>query len=154
MPPRTSEKLPKNPTEAQGLLIKAFYKKFGKTALPIIRDVLKLQGCALGLKIKQKLSDNELSTIANAFTKSFDPAFVNIITLTDEEFHIQGTKCPFGLENTSRELCEAVMEIDREYFFTASDGKTQLTISQTVAAGDPICDTIYTIGEPKNEEEG
>jgi len=145
MEAKKSEDLPNNPIEAQGLLIKAFYKKFGKKVLPIIRDVLRLQGCALGLKIKQKLPDNELSTIAMAFAKTFDPAFVKVITLTDEKFHIQGTKCPFGLENTTRELCEAVMEIDREYFSTASDGKTQLVILQTVAAGDPVCDTIYTI---------
>ena len=152
MESKESENLPKNPTEAQGLLIKAFYKKFGKKALPIIKNVLKLQGRALGLKIKQKLSDYELSTVATAFSKSFDPAFVEIITLTDEEFRIQGTKCPFGLENTDRELCEAVMEIDQEYFFTASDGKTQLAILQTVAAGDPFCDTIYTIDVSKEDE--
>ena len=33
---KNSEILPKNPIEAQGLLIKEFYKKFGKEALPII----------------------------------------------------------------------------------------------------------------------
>ncbi len=138
------ENLPSNPTEAQGLLIKAIYKQFGKKALPIIKDVLKIQGRALGLKMKQKLPDTKLSTIANAFTKSYDPKLVKIVTNSDEKFQIQGTRCPFGLENTSRELCEAVMEIDREYFFTASEGKTRLVIVRTIAAGDPICDTVYT----------
>jgi hypothetical protein len=145
MDEKQREKLPSNPTEAQGLLIKAIYKKFGKQAIPIIKDVLRLQGRALGLKMKQKLPDTKLSTIANAFTKSWDPKFVKIVTLSDEKFQIQGNRCPFGLENTSRELCEAVMEIDREYFFAASDGKTRLAIVKTVAAGDPLCDTIYTI---------
>ncbi|MHA1648706.1 MAG: hypothetical protein ACTSYB_00825 [Candidatus Helarchaeota archaeon] len=139
--------LPKNPIEAQGLLIKAFYAKFGQEALPIIKEVLRAQGRALGLKIKKKLPNNKLSTIAKAFSKSFDPASVKVVSISDRKFHIQGTKCPFGLENTSRELCEAVMEIDREYFFTATDGKTKLEILKTVAAGDPLCDTIYTIEE-------
>ena len=145
MATKQGEKLPSNPTEAQGLLIKAIYKQFGKQALPIIKDVLRIQGRALGLKMKQKLPDTKLSTIANAFTKSWDPKVVKIVTLSDEKFQIQGNRCPFGLENTSRELCEAVMEIDSEYFFTASDGKTRLAIVKTVAAGDPFCDTIYTI---------
>ncbi|MHA1580732.1 MAG: hypothetical protein ACTSUQ_14050 [Candidatus Freyarchaeota archaeon] len=141
------DRLPSNPTEAQGLLIKAFYKKFGGEALPIIRHVLGLQGRALGLKIKKKLPDNRLSTVAKAFAKSFGPTTINVVSISDKKFHIQGTKCPFGLENTSRELCEAVMEIDRQYFYTATDGKTKLKILKTVAAGDPLCDTIYTIDE-------
>ncbi len=141
------EELPKNPIEAQGLLIKAIYKKYGKDVLPIIRDVLKRQGRALGLKIKKKLPNNNLSTVASAFSKSFDPASVKVVSISDQKFHIQETKCPFGLENTSRELCEAVMEIDREYFFEATDGKTKLEILKTVAEGAPLCDTIYTVEE-------
>ncbi|MHA1131453.1 MAG: L-2-amino-thiazoline-4-carboxylic acid hydrolase, partial [Candidatus Helarchaeota archaeon] len=136
--------------EAQGLLIKAVYKKYGKDVLPLIRDVLNRQGKALGLKIMRKLPNNNLSTIASAFSKSFDPAFVKVISLSDEKFHIQGTKCPFGLENTTRELCEAVMEIDREYFYTATNGRTKLEILKTVAEGDSLCDTIYTIIKPED----
>ncbi len=140
-----NDQLPRNPIEAQGLLIKAFYKKFGKEALPIIKEVLKLQGTALGLKIMSKLPDTNLSTVAKAFSKSFDPALVKVIEISDTKFQIQGSKCPFGLENTSRELCEAVMEIDREYFFTATKGKTKLEILKSVASGDEFCDTIYFI---------
>lgn len=139
------EHLPENPIEAQGLLIKAFYKKFGKEALPIIKEVCARQGRALGLKIKKKLPNNKLSTVANAFSKSFDPNSVKVITISDDKFQIQGTKCPFGLENTSRELCEAVMEIDYEYFRTAVSNKIILRIIKTVAAGDSCCDTIYEL---------
>ena len=147
MPDENQKQLPKNSIEAQGLLIKAFYKKYGDEILPIIDDILSLQGRALGLKIKKKVPDIKLSTIAKAFVKNWDPKLVKVISISDKKFHIQGTKCPFGLENTSKKLCEAVMAIDREYFFTATDGKTKLEILKTVAAGDPICDTIYTVVE-------
>ena len=143
------KKLPANVIEAQGLLIKEIYKKFGNDSLPIIEEALGAQGSALGLKVKKKLPNIKLSTIAKAFTKNWDPKLVKVISMSDNKFHIQGTKCPFGLENTSRELCEAVMAIDREYFFTATNGRTRLEILKTVAAGDPFCDTIYTIDEPK-----
>ena len=136
--------LPKNAREAQGLLIKAFYEKCGNEILPVIDDILGRQGRALGLKVKSKLPDCRLSTVAAAFMKNFDPKTVEVITVSDEKFHIRGTKCPFGLENTSRQLCEAVMAIDREYFFAATEGKTILEIIKTRAAGDPICDTLYT----------
>ncbi len=144
---KNSEKLPSNPIEGQGLLIKEFYKRFGKEALPIIEKVCGKQGRALGLKIMKKLSDNKLSTVAQAFSKSFNPNSVKIISISDEIFHIQGTTCPFGLENTSRELCEAVMAIDKEYFREAVSDKIELKILKTVAAGDLHCDTIYTLKE-------
>ena len=144
---KNSEKLPNNPIEAQGLLIKEFYKKFGREALPVIEKVCGKQGRALGLKVMKKLPDNKLSTVAQAFSKSFDPNFVKIITISDEIFYIQGTLCPFGLENTSRELCEAVMAIDHEYFREAVSDKVDLKIIKTVAARDPHCDTIYTLKE-------
>jgi hypothetical protein len=140
-----SSDLPKNAIEAQGMLIKAFYKKFGKEALPVIAEVCQKQGKALGLKIKQKLPDNRLPTVAGAFSKSYDPKDIKVVEVSDSKFQIQGTKCPFGLENTSKELCEAVMEIDAEYFRTAVNDNIKLKIEKTVAAGDKYCDTIYII---------
>lgn len=62
------EKLPSNPIEAQGMLIKAIYEKFGKEALPVIKEILGKQGRALGLKIRKKLPDNKLSIVAKAFS--------------------------------------------------------------------------------------
>jgi predicted ArsR family transcriptional regulator len=142
---KDSEKLPNNAIEAQGMLIKEFYQKFGKEALPIIKDICKRQGRSLGLRIKKKLPDNKLSTVAKAFSQSYDPKNVKVITISDDKFQIQGTKCPFGLENTSRELCEAVMEIDYEYFRTAVSDKIKLQVIKTVAQGDSCCDTIYEL---------
>ena len=47
--------LPKNSTEAQGLLIKAFYKKYKDEIIPIIDEILGIQGRALGIRVKKKL---------------------------------------------------------------------------------------------------
>jgi len=113
---KTTDSLPKNATEAQGLLIKAFYEKCGDEILPTIDNILGRQGRALGLKVRSKLTDCNLSTVATAFMKNFGSTTINTVCISDNKFHIQGTKCPFGLENTSRQLCEAVMAIDREYF--------------------------------------
>lgn len=144
MSEKNTDPLPKNATEAQGLLIKAFHEKCGDEILPAIDNILGRQGRSLGLKVRSKLPNCHLSTVAAAFTKNFDPTTINVVSISDEKFHIQGTTCPFGLENTSRQLCEAVMAIDREYFLAATDGKTTLEIIKTRAVGDPICDTLYT----------
>ncbi|MFA5322690.1 MAG: hypothetical protein WC373_08440 [Smithella sp.] len=143
MSEKTIDNLPKNATEAQGLLIKAFYEKCGDEILPVIDDILGRQGKTLGLKVRSKLPDCHLSTVAAAFIKNFDPKTVEVVSVSDEKFHIRGTKCPFGLENTSKQLCEAVMAIDRELFSVATDGKTKMEITHTRAAGDPVCNTIF-----------
>jgi small GTP-binding protein len=137
-------RLPQNALEAQGLLIKKIYEKFGSEAIPIIKNVCRLQGRALGLKIKQKLPDRRLSTVARVFSDSYG-SDMKVITTTDKVFRIKGKKCPFGLENTSRELCEAVMEIDHEYFRTAVSDAIELKIVQTLAEGDSLCDTTYEL---------
>jgi len=147
----TEKTLPKNATEAQGLLIKAVYEKYGREALPLIEDALGRQGRALGLRAKNKLPDNRLSTVAAAFAENFDPSTVDIVALSDDFFHIRGKRCPFGLENTSRELCEAVMAIDREYFLAATDGRASLTIQTTRADGGDLCNTIYSTVSQKAE---
>jgi predicted ArsR family transcriptional regulator len=141
---KTIDDLPKNATEAQGLLIKAFYEKCGDEILPVIDDILGRQGRSLGLKVRSKLPDCRLSTVAAAFIKNFDPKTVEVVSISDKKFHIRGTKCPFGLENTTRQLCEAVMAIDRELFSVATDGNTTMEITHTRAAGDPVCNTIFT----------
>ena len=115
MAKNNEKNLPSNSIEAQGLLIKAVYKKFGVEVLPIIKDVCRIQGKSLGLKLKKNIPNNKLSTVAKAFSKSFEQNFVKVISISDEKFQIHGTKCPFGLENTSRELCEAVMAIDHDF---------------------------------------
>ena len=144
MSEKNIDALPKNATEAQGLLIRAFYEKCGDEILPVIDNILGRQGQALGLKVRSKLPDCRLSTVAAAFMKNFDPKTVEVISVSDEKFHIRGTKCPFGLENTTRQLCEAVMAIDSELFSVATDGKTKMEITKTRAAGDSTCETIFT----------
>lgn len=89
MDDKNSEKLPKNPIEAQGMLIKAFYEMVGKETLPIIKDICTKQGRALGLKIRKKLPNNKLSTVAKAFSESFDPNQVKVIKISDDKFQIQ-----------------------------------------------------------------
>ncbi|TFG10100.1 MAG: GTP-binding protein [Promethearchaeota archaeon] len=145
--PEDLEVLPNNAIEAQGLLIKEVYNRFGKEALPIISKVLRQQGRAIGLKVKNKLADHSLTSVAETFISNWDPTMIEAVEISDNTFHIKGFGCPFGLENTSRELCEAVMEIDHEYFRTAVSDKIELAIEKSVAAGDSCCDTIYRLKE-------
>ena len=79
--------LPNNPVEDLGLLVKAFYKKFGAEALPIIRENFILQGRALARKLLMMLPNTNLSTIGNMFRRDLEvSAHAKIIAISDEKF--------------------------------------------------------------------
>jgi predicted hydrocarbon binding protein len=55
------------------------------------------------------------------------------------------SKCPFGLEGTSKELCEAMMNLDKNMMSTFLGKQGEVKVLKTVAAGDKICEIIESI---------
>lgn len=117
--------LPKNATEAQGLLIKAVYEKYGSEALPLIEEALGRQGRALGLRAKSKLPDNRLSSVGAAFAKNFDPSTVDVVALSDDFFHIRGKKLSV---RSGKYVARALRggDGDRPRIFSGGDGRPGL----------------------------
>lgn len=133
--------------DALALLSRLTYEKFGKEVLPLISEVCCKLGVASGKKMKADMSAPGLKAAGEAFMigvkKRKSP--VEVLEMSNEKLHIRGYNCALGLANTSRELCEAIMAMDKAIFETASGKKLKLDIAKTVAAGDPYCDTIYTV---------
>jgi len=133
--------------DALAMLSRLVYEKFGKEALPLIAGVCHKLGVASGGKMKGDMSTSGLKAAGEAFMvgvrKRKSP--VEVLEMSDEKLYIRGYRCALGLANTSRELCEAMMAMDKAIFETSSGKKLNLEIAKTVAAGDPYCDTIYTV---------
>ena len=147
--PEQKEDLPRTPLEAQRLLIKAFYKKFGKEALPVIQEVMGKQGKALGLEVRKNLVEHTLEEVAEAFGEFYKSNLLKLKVLSDNKILIRCEKCPYELEDTSLELCYAVMELDREFYNAALGKKVEVVIVDSSATGDPYCVITY---ETKNED--
>ena len=147
--PEQKEDLPRTPLEAQRLLIKALYTKFGKEALPVIQEVMGKQGKALGLEARKKLEDHSLEEVAKAFGEFYKSELLKLKTLSKNKILIRCEKCPYELEDTSLELCYAVMELDREFYSAALGEKVEVVIVDSSATGDPYCVTTY---ETKREK--
>lgn len=96
--------------------------------------------------MKETMSASGLEAAGEAFVAGARKrnSQVEILEISDKKLHIRGHECPLGLENTSRELCEAMMALDKAIFETASGQRLNLNIAKSLAAGDPYCDTIYT----------
>jgi len=63
----------------------------------------------------------------------------NEAEVRESEVVVKTPKCPYGLEGTSRELCEAMMNFDVRAVETIGSNVT-LQIVRTVAVGDPTCE--------------
>jgi len=57
----------------------------------------------------------------------------------EDKVVVRVSKCPYGLEGTSRELCEALMNFDLKAIETLGPSVT-MEIVKTVAVGDPQCE--------------
>ena len=70
---------------------------------------------------------------------------MDIIELTDTIFHIKGYRCNLGLKDTYRELCVAMMAMDRGIFEGATGEKIDLKILRSLAAGDSCCEIVFQL---------
>jgi len=127
-----------------GAFAKAFYQKYGKEALPIIAGVMRQGGAEWG-KLAQQMAP---SKGMKAYGESLQMLGLimgmglEVVELSDDKIHFKLSKCPLGIEGTSRELCEAMMNLDKSLMsaFLGQEGKVK--VLKSVAAGDKICEVI------------
>jgi predicted hydrocarbon binding protein len=139
-----TDKIPTDHMEVQGELCKLFYKRWGKDALPIIKNVFFEFGKHIGRRIKDECRTDDFkilcfSYLAPAMKRSKE---AKLLDVEENLMRIRTSVCPWSLENTSRELCEAMMEMDRGILDTISNGKFKSELTKTTAAGDEYCEAI------------
>jgi hypothetical protein len=134
-------------TKGQGALCKAFYQKFGKESLPLLNGVMSQVGNEWGKMMQKSLPVKSMTAVAEQ-TKSIGSMMglgTEMLEVSDANIHFKMSKCPFGLEGTSRELCEAAMIIDEEKISVFLGQGVDTKILQTVAAGDEQCEIVFSI---------
>ncbi|WP_299979946.1 hypothetical protein [Desulfobacula sp.] len=134
----------KTPREALSLLSQKMFNKYGKEALLEIEDVWYKLGCAVGKKMKKKLPDTNLITVANSFVDGGHKrgAKVDVLELTENKFHLRGYHCAIGLNGKGKKLCWACMGIDRGLFETATENDLEMKIIKTLSDNDEYCEFV------------
>ena len=129
-----------------GALSKAFYERYGKEALPIITEVMSKSGVESGKIMQQMMPVRDMKGFGEQFNMmgSMMEMGMETIELSDEAFHFKVSQCPFGIEGTSRELCEALMTSDVKRVGTLLGQEMEAKILKTVAAGDEKCEVILS----------
>ena len=127
-----------------GALANSFNEKYGNDALPIITEVQRESGAAMGKFAKGMLKSERLKGMGEMFgmlsVLGFD---IKVEELSDDTLHFKLSKCPLCIENTSRELCEALMNSDIVMIGTIAGKEVDMEIPKSVAVGDEYCEVIF-----------
>jgi len=131
-----------------GRMCSRLYEKFGDPALEVIREVYGAYGFEIGCGLQQKFQPATLTDAAAIFFMLCEKAGLPYrYEHKGDALLWNGYKCPFGLENTHRPVCEAMMQMDVEMLgalLGVEKGHVKLTIEKTLAAGDECCQgTLY-----------
>jgi predicted hydrocarbon binding protein len=129
-----------------GALGKTFYNKYGKESLPMIAGVVSQSGVEWG-KIMRNNSPTKGMQAAGELQRIIGDSLgwgVDLVEATDEKLHFKVSKCPFGIEGTSKELCEAMMIMDETRMSTFLGQEVEVRILKSVAAGDKQCEVIFS----------
>ena len=136
----------KNMYVTMGDLCKAFYKKDGKEAIPIITEIASKSGAERAEIIRKMMPVKDMKDVGDLF-KMMDAMMemgMEVIEISDDAIHFKMPQCILGIEGTSQELCDAMMTMDMKMFSTLLGQEVETKILKSVAAGDKECEVIFS----------
>lgn len=126
--------------ENMGRIAKAVDKKFGAQGRDSLRQAMGERGSETGEMMKPLSPGEDFKSVGTFFSQAGKIFGVeNEVEVKEDEVVVKISKCPYGLEDTNRELCEAMMAFDMRIVETLGPDLT-LKIVETVAVGDPQCE--------------
>jgi len=136
----------KNMYVTMGDLCKAFYKKNGKEAIPIITEIASKSGAEEAEIIRKMMPVKDMKDVGELFKmmEAMMEMGMEIIEISDNMVHFKIPGCILGLEGTSQELCDAMMTLDTKMMSTLLGQEVETKIVKSVAAGDKECEVIFS----------
>ena len=123
-----------------GRIAKAVDKKFGAEGRDLLRQVMGERGSEMGAMMKPLSPGEDFKSVGTFFAGAAKMFGVeNEVEVKANEVVVKVPRCPYGLEGTNRELCEAMMAFDIRAVETVSP-KVTMEIVKTIALGDPQCE--------------
>jgi predicted hydrocarbon binding protein len=129
-----------------GDLSSAFYKKYGKDALPTISSVSAKYGAPYAKIVQKMMPVKSMKDIGEMYKMMFGmiEEKMEIVKVSDDILHFKVSTCPMCIQGTSQELCEAVMNTDKKMVSTLLGQQINIKIPKSVAAGDKYCEVIFS----------
>jgi len=123
-----------------GRIAKAVDKKFGAEGRNLLKQVMGERGSETGEAMKPLSPGEDFKSVGTFFAGAAKIFGVeNEVEVKAKEVVVKIPRCPYGLEGTNRELCEAMMSFDVRAVEAGGPNVT-MKIVKTVAVGDPQCE--------------
>ena len=132
--------------EGLGAMSRAFYEKCGEEALPIIAEGARKSGARQAEIMQKMMPVKSMKDIGEMFKMmgGMMGMGMEIVELSDSKLHFKAPKCMLGIEGTSKGLCEAMMNSDKNMMSTLLGREVEMKIPKSVAAGDKECEVIFS----------
>jgi predicted hydrocarbon binding protein len=129
-----------------GDMCSAFYKKYGKDALPIISTVSAKYGAPNAKLVQKMMPVKSMKDIGEMYKMMFGMIGekFEIVKVSDDTLHFKVSTCPMCIQGTSKELCEAMMSTDKSMVSTLLGHQINIGILKSVAAGDKYCEVTFS----------
>jgi predicted hydrocarbon binding protein len=129
-----------------GDLCSAFYKKYGKDALPTISTVSAKYGAPNAKLVQKMMPVKSMKDIGEMYKMMFGMIGekFEIVKVSDDTLHFKVSTCPMCIQGTSKELCEAMMSTDKSMVSTLLGHQINIGILKSVAAGDKYCEVTFS----------
>lgn len=123
-----------------GRIAKAVDKKFGAEGRSLLKQVMGERGSEIGEMMKPLSPGEDFKSVGTFFAAAAEVFGVeNEVEVEEDEVAVKISRCPYGLEGTNRELCEAMMAFDIKAV-EAGGPDIAMEVVRTVAVGDPQCE--------------
>ena len=134
--------------DALVFLSRQIYQRYVEEVLPLIAETWHRLGIGAGERRKKDLPVSDLNTAVRTLWGSERNIIEKLekkkVRLVTPE---KGRRCPLGLENAGRKLCETMMRLDQGMLEALIGNEVGMDIVHTVAAGDKKCEIIYSVIE-------
>jgi hypothetical protein len=129
-----------------GDLSTAFYKKYGKDALPMIAAVSAKYGADSAELVSKMMPIKSMKDVGEMYKMMFGMLGekMEIVESSNNVLHWKISQCPMGIEGTSQELCDAMMISDKKMLSKIFGQEINIKVLKSVAARDKCCEAIYS----------
>ena len=152
-----NEYLASTSREVQGSLARLLYERNGPEVLPLIATLFAEFGAVEGKKARKKLGELGFVAALKAFFRpAIDAKRAEIIELSEDKLVLKGLTCAMGLRGAGREVCQAIMALDKAIVSNLTGKEVKMDIKQTLADGDSYCLVEFIVAEnsQKKRKEG
>jgi len=124
-----------------GNIAKGVDERFGAEGRKLLAQIVGGMGSEMGKSSRSSCPAEDFKTVGMFWHNMVITIFGVEGRVEEKEAEVvfYYSECPYGLEGTSRELCEAMMA-QAEKFIEALGPKLTMETRKTVAVGDPECE--------------